>query len=257
MNNTIDFCNLYIDWIKQNIEQYKISDNIYRVTLPFMDRNNDCTDIYIIKEDGGRFKITDDSYVLNDLEVNGFSIEKGSRREIILDSIVAAHGIERTNDNELFAICTLDNLPQKKHMLAQCMVKISDMFNVSKKNIKSIFLDDVQAFFDEQNIRYVNNISITGKSKLTTHYDFIISKSKDAPERLIKVVNNMDLNNARNVIFSWNDVKGERQEGAKMITFIRDNEKRPSNEAITALKEYGIVPACWTERDSFIKQLIA
>ena len=37
----------YIDWLKQNISQYKVNDSIYRITLPFLDRNNDYIDIYI------------------------------------------------------------------------------------------------------------------------------------------------------------------------------------------------------------------
>lgn len=30
-----DFRKKYIDWLKQNISEYKVNDNIYRITLPF------------------------------------------------------------------------------------------------------------------------------------------------------------------------------------------------------------------------------
>lgn len=30
-----DFEKKYIDWLKQNISEYKVNDNIYRITLPF------------------------------------------------------------------------------------------------------------------------------------------------------------------------------------------------------------------------------
>ena len=30
-----DFGKKYIDWLKQNISEYKVNDNIHRITLPF------------------------------------------------------------------------------------------------------------------------------------------------------------------------------------------------------------------------------
>ena len=45
----LDFCNLYLSWIKQNIDQFKVSDNTFRLTMPFLDRNNDQIEIYITK----------------------------------------------------------------------------------------------------------------------------------------------------------------------------------------------------------------
>ena len=50
MNANIDYAKLYIKWLNENIEQYKVSDNISRITLPFMDKNNDFIDIYIINQ---------------------------------------------------------------------------------------------------------------------------------------------------------------------------------------------------------------
>ena len=95
----LDFCNLYLSWIKQNIDQFKVSDNTFRLTMPFLDRNNDQIEIYITKSNGS-YLITDDGATLNDLFLSGFEISKNSKRENILNSIVAAHGVRRTADNE-------------------------------------------------------------------------------------------------------------------------------------------------------------
>lgn len=43
----------------------------------------------------------------------------------------------------------------KEYMLAQSMMKVSDMFYLSKPNVQSIFLDDVQGFLDLDDIRYL------------------------------------------------------------------------------------------------------
>ena len=77
----LDFCNLYLSWIKQNIDQFKVSDNTFRLTMPFLDRNNDQIEIYITKSNGS-YLITDDGATLNDLFLSGFEISKNSKREI-------------------------------------------------------------------------------------------------------------------------------------------------------------------------------
>lgn len=253
----MDFGKLYIDWLKQNIDQYKINDTTFRLTLPFLDRNNDHVEIYIIANSDGTYTITDDGATINDLQLGGFDFSTSNRRKNILESILSSHGVTQTDTNELIVNCTGNDLPAKKHMLAQCMVKVSDMFYLSRNNVQSVFLEDVQKFFDAHDVRYVDNICLTGKSKLTTHYDFAIARSKNSAERFIKVVNNMDLNTARNIIFAWNDTKDMRQYEAKLYTFIQNTDKKISDDALGALKEYGISPALWTEKDNYIPELVA
>ena len=253
----MDFGKLYVDWLKQNIDQYKVNETTFRLTLPFLDRNNDLVEMYIISNGNGTYSITDDGATIRDLQLGGFDFSTSSRRKAILEAIVSAHGVSKTESDELFVNCTTNDLPLKKHMMAQCMVKISDMFFLSRNNVQSVFLEDVQRFFDAHDVRYVDNICLTGKSKLTTHYDFAIARSKKSAERFIKVVNNMDLNAARNIIFAWNDTKEMRQSEAKLYTFIQNTDKKVSDDAIGALKEYGINPALWTEKDKYISDLIA
>ena len=255
MNVNIDYANMYMKWLNENIEQHKVKDNIYRVTLPFMDRNNDFIDIYIIDNKNNSYTLTDDGAILNDLTFNGFDLHSKRRNEI-LKSITNSYGISLYK-NELTINCSIQDLPLKKHMLAQCMLKVSDMFFLSKNTVQSIFLEDVQLFLDNNNIRYMDNISIVGKSKLITHYDFGIAKSKTASERFIKTVNNFDINSARNIIFSWSDTKDERHHDTQLYVFIQDVDKKFSSDAYEALKEYGIKPALWSKKEIYINELIA
>lgn len=253
-NLDMDFCNLYLKWLEENIYQFKVNDNIYRITLPFLDRNNDCIEIYIIKKGDDSFFITDDGLTLSDLESSGFNIFTSKRRKTILNAIVSSYGITLTDDNQLSTYCTIKDIAYKKHMLAQCMAKVSDMFYLNKSNVQSVFIDDVKGFFDENDIRYVEDVSVIGKSKYVTHYDFIISKSSKSPERLIKVVNNINITSVKNILFAWNDTKANRQPDSKLYTFIRNVS---DDKAIIALKQYNILPAIWNERNKYIKELVA
>ncbi len=256
-NKDIDFGRMYVDWLKQNIEQYRINDYTFRITLPFMDRNNDMVEMYIIDEKDGSFVITDDGTTISDLQLSGFDYTSSEKRKGIFQSIISAHGVTKTDSDELVIKCTMNDIALKKHMLAQCIVKVSDMFTLSRNNVQSLFLEDVQKYLDANEVRYIENICLTGKSKLTTHFDFAIARSKKSSERLIKVVNNMNLDAARNIIFAWNDTKDMRQKETRLYTFIHNVEKKVSDDALGALKEYGIQPALWTEKDKYISELIA
>ena len=243
-----DFKKIYINWLNENIEQYKISDTVYRLTLPFLDRNNDCIELFIKLLDDERYYITDDSETINELKLSQFDIFTGTRRREIFDSILAAHGVSFSKNDELYITCSRDSLAQSKHMLSQCIIKVSDMFYLSRKNVKSIFIEDVQNFLDINNIRYIENVSFSGKSKLMSNYDFGIGKSNVAPERIIKVINNFDTTQAKNIIFSWKNK-------SQLYTFIQDFEKPISKEALSALKEYSIVPVLWSKRNDYILEL--
>lgn len=78
---------------------------------------------------------------------------------------------------------------------------------------------------------------------LPTHFDFAITRSNNAPERLIKVINNLDSAIAKTIIFAWNDTKETRKPDTMLYTFIRDTNKKISSSSINALKEYNIEPA--------------
>ena len=250
-----DFKKIYINWLNENIEQYKISDTVYRLTLPFLDRNNDCIELFIKLLDDERYYISDDSETINELKLSQFDIFTGTRRREIFDSIFAAHGVSFSKNDELYITCSRDSLAQSKHMLSQCIIKVSDMFYLSRKNVKSIFIEDVQNFLDINNIRYIENVSFSGKSKLMSNYDFGIGKSNVAPERIIKVINNFDTTQAKNIIFSWTDTVEERKNKSQLYTFIQDFEKPISKEALSALKEYSIVPVLWSKRNDYILEL--
>ena len=44
----IDFGKMYIDWLKQNIDQYKINEKTFRVTLPFLYRQRACSELLFL-----------------------------------------------------------------------------------------------------------------------------------------------------------------------------------------------------------------
>lgn len=257
MRTKDNFINSYLKWLKESIEQYQINENTFRITLPFLNKDNDMVDLYIIRQNDDSFLITDDGATLNDLELSGFDALSSPKKARLLESILIAHGVRCDKDNALTINCTAKDLALKKHMLAQCMVKVSDMFYLSRSKVQSLFLEDVQQYLDDNKIRYVPNVDVVGKSRLPTHYDFIIGRTENAPERLIKVINKLDSTTAKTIIFAWNDTRDLRAKDSRLYAFIQDTDKSVSKYGIDALREYAIKPALWTKRKNFIESLIA
>ena len=252
-----DFKKIYMDWLNENIEQAKIRDNLYRITFPYLDRNNDHIEIYIKEESNGSYTLTDDAETLGELEFSGFDIFSSEKKKEILNTTLRSHGISIDADHCLYVNCDKQSLPAKKHMLTQCMIKVSDMFCLARQNIKSLFIEEVKDFFTQNEIYGIQNLSFAGKSGLLSTYDFAISPSKNSSERLIKVVNNLDVTKAGYITFLWGDTKEVRPAGSKLYVFIQDTNKTVSQKAVNAMKEYQIKPVLWSERASYIHELTA
>ncbi len=249
-----NFKDNYIKWLYSNIDEYKIQENIYRITLPYLNRNNDCTEIFI-KTNGDTYILTDDGETIDELELSNFNLFSSQKRTEIFNRILLAHGVKKSSDNELYVECSASELPQRKHMLSQCMIKVSDLFYTAKNTVQSLFLEDVQLYLDEKDIRYTPNVSFSGKSGLSTNYDFAIPKSKNAPERIIKVVNNIDQTQANSILFLWDDTRQERAEESRLYVFLQDKDKKISRSMITSMENYNVVPVVWSMRDKYVADL--
>lgn len=64
------------------------------------------------------------------------------------------------------------------------MLRVDDMFALSKSKVISFFLDDIQEFFEENNIFYSDNVQFSGISGFSHNYDFLLQRTKTKPERL-------------------------------------------------------------------------
>ena len=117
-----------MDWLNENIEQSKINDNLYRITFPYLDRNNDHIEIYIKEEPHGIYTLTDDSETLTELELSGLDIFSSSKRIAILNTILHSHGINIDKNHSLYVNCDKQSLPSIGNMFIQCIHKINTTF---------------------------------------------------------------------------------------------------------------------------------
>lgn len=243
----------YFNWLKDNTSTKLVNDTWSEITTPYLDRHNDCLQIYAKKEDNNII-LTDDGYIINDLESSGCFLDSPRRIEI-LNTTLRGFGVSRDN-NQLIVNTSIDNFPQKKHDLIQAMLAVNDLFYLSKPQIQNLFLDDVVSWFDENDIRYVQKAKFTGKSGFDNMFDFSIPKSKKYSERLVQTITNPTKDNSLNLVFKWLDTKDERPTESVLYALLNDTDKAITSQVNEAFSNYGINVMPWSEKENF-KELLA
>ena len=220
-----------------------------------MDRHNDYIQIYVKKE-GDDYLLTDGGDTIQDLDLSGFPLDS-EKRQNLLKMTLAGFGVEKKDQDELVVRATCNNFPLCKNKLIQAIMAVNDLFYLAKPYITSVFLEDVTEWVDSKNIRYTPKVKFTGKSGYDCFFDFVIPKSTKAPERILKVMNNPSKDAAQLLAFSWFDTKETRAGESKAYAIMNNNDRRLTSSVIDALKNYGIKPVPWSERENSLKELAA
>ncbi|WP_416799481.1 DUF1829 domain-containing protein [Ciceribacter azotifigens] len=242
----------YRKWLKDKTD-IKLVGDAAEITTPFLDRHNDCIQIYARKENDG-YVLSDGGYIIDDLAMSGCALDTQKRQEL-LKITLAGFGI--TNERgELKVRATAENFALRKHNLIQAMLAVNDLFYLAKPFVASIFLEDVAAWLEENDIRYVPNIKFTGKSGFDHMFDFAIPKTRTAPERLLRAINNPTKDAAQSLAFSWLDTKDVRPQDSKAFAVLNDRDRAVSSAVEEALRQYEVAPILWSKRNESLGVLI-
>lgn len=88
----------YFKWLKENTSSKIINDTWSEITTPYLDRHNDCLQIYAKKE-GDKIILSDDGYIIDDLKTCGCYLDSPRRKEI-LNTTLRGFGV-LLDDNQL------------------------------------------------------------------------------------------------------------------------------------------------------------
>ena len=243
----------YRTWLRDKTILRQVNDWI-EITTPYLDRHNDALQIYAKRSDGG-FLLTDDGYILDDLEQSGCRLE-GRHRLGLLTVTLNGFGIQRVG-NELQVQVTAESFAHRKHNLLQAMLAINDLFYLAQPRVESLFYDDVVKWLDISNIRYVPNAKFTGASGYDHLFQFSIPKSIEQPERILRTINRPSREQAQISAFSWIDIREVRPEGARAYAILNDSERRVSASVLEAMQSYEVQPVIWSQREQVREELAA
>ena len=243
----------YRVWLRDRTGLREIGDWI-EITTPYLDRHNDCLQIYAKRSNGG-FVLTDDGYIVNDLEQSGCKIDSGKRREL-LKTILNGFGVQII-EKTLEVRASSDNFALRKHNLIQAMLAVGDLFYLASPLTTSLFYEDVVAWLDLSDIRYTPNVKFSGKSGYDHRFDFVIPKSKVEPERVLRTINRPSRDTAQAIAFSWVDTKDVRSPGCRAYALLNDTENPVSENVLAAMRSYDVNPIPWSAREDAREELAA
>jgi hypothetical protein len=243
----------YRDWLRDKTTLRQLNGSWVEITTPYLDRHNDALQIYARSENGG-FVLTDDSYIIHDLEASGCRLDTEKRKDL-LRMTVNGFGV-RLNDEAIEVQATSENFPLRKHNLIQAMLAVNDLFYLAKPVVESLFYEDVVIWLDANDIRYTPNVKFTGISGYDQHFDFAIPKSKRQPERIVQAINRPTRDSALLFINAWSDTRQVRSPDSKAYAVLND-EQPISGSVIDAFRNYDIRPVPWTQRVDVVTEFAA
>ena len=244
----------YWAWLKDKTTLRQIGD-WHEITTPHLDRHNDYIQIYATKSGDG-FLLTDDGYILDDLEMSGCPVDSPRRQEILATTL-RGFGVELAEKHRLEIKAGPDNFAVRKHNLLQAMLAVNDLFYLAQSNVINLFHEDVADWLDACDIRYTPEVTLKGQSGYDHRFDFIIPKSRTRPERLLRTVNRPGRNIAQAVAFSCIDTREIRPPDSLAYAFLNNDGQPVSGSVQDALRSYDVRPVLWSARDEVREELAA
>lgn len=234
----------YVAWVKERTTLREVKDWV-EITTPYLDRHNDHLQIYARTQNGG-FVLTDDGQIINDLEISGCRLDTPKRRSL-LEMTLRGFGVALADDR-LTVTTSVDNFPARKHNLLQAMLAVNDLFYLAQPHMASLFYEDVVEWLDQSEIRYSPRVKFAGKSGYDHMFDFVVPKSRQQPERVLRAVGRPSKDTAESFVFAWLDTKDASEPESKAYALLNDMEQPVSADVQDALRSYDVEPVPWSQR---------
>lgn len=246
--------NEYREWLKDKTTLREVDSNWVEITTPYIDRHNDSLQIYARRENGG-FLLSDDSYIIHDLEASGCNLQT-EKRQGLLRMTLNGFGVKLQNE-ALQVHATAQTFPLRKHSLIQAMLAVNDLFYLAKPVVESLFFEDVVSWLDANDVRYTPKIKLTGTSGFDHLFDFVIPKSRKQPERIVQAINRPTRDSAESFIFAWSDTREVRAAESKAYAVLNDDAHPIPSGVLDAFRNCKIHPIPWSQRIETLDDLAA
>ena len=243
----------YWTWLRDKTKLREVGCHI-EITTPYLDRHNDRLQIYASKSNG-HFALTDDGYIIQDLQSSGCEL-KTKKRRALLEMALNGFGVHLKGE-ALVVEATPETFAHKKHCLVQAMLAVNDLFYVSSATVANLFWEDVSDWLTLRDVRFTPRVKFTGKSGYDHLFDFVIPASRRAPERILQAINRPSRDSAQAVAFGWIDTKEVRAPSSRAFAMLNDSEHEPAPAVLDALKNYSVEPIRWSQRESVVESLPA
>jgi hypothetical protein len=244
----------YRAWLKDKTTIRSVEDEWVEITTPYLDRHNDAIQIFARRDNGG-YLLTDDGYIIRDLEASGCNLSTDKRRQL-LQVTLNGFGVRLRDDSSLEVRTPSEGFPRAKHSLVQAMLAINDLFYLAQPVVESLFLEDVETWLKVNGVRFIPRAKFTGATGFDHMFHFVIPSSGDSPERVVQAINRPSKDMAQQFIHEWTDTQKVRNVESRAYAFLNDHQS-VAGGVIEAFRSYDIRPVLWSERVGAVRELAA
>ena len=230
----------YQAWLRNRTVLREL-DEWVEITTPYLDRHNDCLQIYATRE-GGAWVLSDDGFVISDLEISGCTLDT-PKRLALLNLTLAGFGVKRDSVNALTVRTSQGSFAAKKHNLLQAMLAVNDLFYLASPTIANLFYEDVASWLDVSSVRYTPKVKFSGESGYDHLFEFVIPKSSEQPERMVQAINHPNRQTATSVAFACFDTRSARPADSRTYAILNDAEVSVPATVVEALEKYEVSPS--------------
>lgn len=240
----------YYDWLADNtVVDFDPMTEWCCVTTPFLGSMNDHIEIFI-KRDGDRITMSDDGMTLWNLELEGVNVMKSPTRRELVKALELNFGI-RFDAEEITMATTVEDFSKSKHDFLQALQQVSDLRMTKRKDVVSMFSEDVKTYLDRSDVIYTPNYELTGESGLLYRFDLQIAGRKS--ETVVKAFNSLRQSAVAELLFGLHDTRKKREETSRKrmewVAMVNDVDRKPQKEYLAAFGEYGVRTLLWSQRD--------
>lgn len=264
--NAPDLAREYLAWLKDRLLTIKRGDATV-LSTPFLDPFHDGIEIHCEYQNGDLL-LHDGGRTLDNLLDMGIQIDKSERRQQIIAHAIAGCGVEFLG-GRLQTVATPDALAQRAHFLLTAISRLNDLWMSAAPRSASDFFALVKEYMDAQDVRYIANVPIQGRT-VAHMIDFVISLGK-GKDRLIKLIGSPSLQAAKLMSFTWMELRESRPESQRVVllndtgmpdTFAEETEPVAhgiSEQAAGILHAYSDRVLTWSARndESFLQAVAA
>lgn len=241
----------YLDWYKSKVT-FKQLENASEIITPYVNHINDRISIYIEIFPNKSIKISDDGVTLNELSMMSLNLETKTRKRIMEDTL---RNFNVKSENEILFVVAknIQDFPQMKHNLLQCILRLYDLLFTDRPNIRSLYKEEVLNFLFENEFGGSISPRFQGDSGIIYNIDYSLGATKSRPNTLMKFQNQPDFSSITEQKFIADDLKEEpslRVNGFKYVMIT--GEKNTSERVNQAANFAGIEMIHFAEKEKIL-----
>lgn len=227
----------------------------YQVRHPFTFDDGDHF-VILLKQYGDRWYLTDEGHTIMHLSYEGLSLDKGSYKEVI-DNTVTSFGLNN-KEGELILQIPEERFGDAFFTFTQALIKISDIKYLERERIKSLFMQEFKEFL-YQSVPDSKRIFDYFEPKLDPQGVYPIDcfiRGKMRPLFIFGIDGDSKCQTATNIIYWW-----ERQQKSFDVLAIHENQEEISRKVLARFsdvcgKQFSSLPSNRDRISKYISDLV-